>query len=88
MLRHHDPAPEPLLDRVGLGERPALVRAQDRRHGRASVGVEVGRDARPIERRDPLRDDGCAGARDPPGGRGHPFASRSSKTRLRSTPQR
>src|SRR5207249_5504241 len=24
MLRHHDPAPEPLLDRVGLGERPAL----------------------------------------------------------------
>src|SRR5438128_5949020 len=55
MLRHHDPSAEPLIDGVGVGERRTFFRPQHRRHGRATMGIELVRDALPIERRDPPR---------------------------------
>jgi hypothetical protein len=87
MLRHDDPPAELRIDGIGAGERRAFVRPQHRRRGRATVGIEVGRDARPIERRDSLRNPRRGRTRHGAGG-GHDAASRSSRARLRWTPHR
>jgi hypothetical protein len=62
VARHHDPAAEWLVHRIGLCQRDALLRREHRAHDGVAMDVEVGGEARPIERRNPLGDV-CVGCR-------------------------
>ena len=85
---HDHPVPEELLAIVERGQGTAFPAGEQRRGERVAIRVEALGERAPVEGRDPRREVVVRPRRLASGGGGQGDASRSSRVRLRSTPQR